>query len=230
VKGKVSVVILIFCFVISGCASQRGWRYSAESKKIRQPLIDKSVAVTPFNDARADKNSNSLMMYLIPLVPFGSCNYSTPEGGSMKLTSTPVWNFKPVEDLAKAAAEELEASGLFKEVFFTQRASEGELVFAGKINSTGYSGKMISYGLSAYGPLLWYIGFPAGTVHNILAVEFNLLDQEGNVLWSNKYERRYDKSPFWLYALPSDFQYDNLYKGIMLDSIRDMEKGLSRAE
>ncbi len=219
--------ILIFCFVISGCASQRGWRYSVEPKKMREPLIDKSVAVPSFTDSRPDKNNNSLMMYLIPVVPFGWCNYSAPEGGGIKLTSVPIWQFKPAEDLAKAAAEELQAAGLFKEVFFTQRPSEGELVFSGTIKSTNYSGTMISYGLSAYGPLLWFVGFPAGSIHNELAVEFKLVDHD-KVLWSNNYKRNYDKFPFWMYSMPSDFRYDSLYKEIMLQSIVDLERELKR--
>jgi hypothetical protein len=219
-------VFLLLCFVVNGCATQRGWRYSAEAKKIRDPIVNKTVAVPPFKDARPDKNNNALMMYMIPLVPFGWCDYSMPEGGGMKLNSTPIWLFKPTEDLAKAAAEELEASGLFKEVFFTQRSSEGDLVFLGTINSTHYSGTAVTYGLSVYGPLLWLFGFPCGSVHNELAVEFSLVDHDNMVLWSNSYKRNYDKSPVWFYSLPSDFQYDSLYKDIMLQSIVDIEKKL----
>ena len=135
-KTNMFIGVLILCFVFNGCASQRGWRYSAESKVIREPLVNKTVAVPPFKDARPDENNNAIMMYMIPLVPFGWCDYSNPEGGGMKLNSSPLWLFKPSEDLAKAAAEELEASGLFKEAFFTQRATEGDLVFSGIINST----------------------------------------------------------------------------------------------
>lgn len=225
-KINILVVLALFCFSITGCATQRGWRYSAEAKKFRDPIVNKSVAVPPFKDARPDKNNNALMMYMIPLVPFGWCDYSTPEGGGIKLNSAPIWLFKPTEDLAKAAAEELAASGLFKEVFFTQRASEGDLIFSGMINSTHYSGTMVSYGLSAYGPLLWFVGFPCGSIHNELAVDFSLVDRDNNLLWQNNYKLNYDKSPVWIYSLPSDFQYDSLYKEIMLKTTADLERKL----
>lgn len=227
-KIKMLVMVLVFSLVVSGCATQRGWRYSAEPKKLREPLVDKTVAVPPFKDARPDKNENALMMYMIPLVPFGWCDYSTPEGGSMKLNSSTVWLFKPTEDLAKAAAEELQASSLFKEVFYTQRASEGDLIFLGTVNSTRYSGTTISYGLSVYGPLLWFFGLPCGSIHNELEVRFNLVDRDNKVLWSNEYKRNYDKSPVIFYSLPSDFQYDSLYKEIMLQTVIDLEKNLGK--
>ena len=224
-KSIAFIVLILSC---AGCATQRGWRYSADAEKHRTPLINKTVAVTPFKDARPDKNNNALMMYLVPIVPVGWCDYSTPEGGSMKLNSSPVWLFRPTEDLAKAAAEELQASGIFKEVFYTQRGSDGDLEFLGTVNSTRYSGTVISYGLSAYGPLLWLFGLPCGSVENDLAVEFRIVDHSNNRLWSNKYTRSYKKSPIFIYSLPSDFQYDSLYKEIMVQAVGDLEGELEK--
>jgi len=226
----VFVSIIVFCFILSGCATQKGWHYNVEQKKDRKPILNETVAVPVFKDARADKNNNSFAMYLIPLFPFGWADYTIPEGGGAKLNSTPIWLFKPNEDLAKAAAEELEASSLFKEVFFTQRASEGELTFLGTINSTNYSATMISYGLSAYGPLLWAFGLPCGSIHNQLGVEFKLTDRKNAVLWQNSYTLKYDKSPVWIYSLPSDFQYDSMYKEIMLKVVVDLENKLKKSE
>lgn len=226
---KIHLLEIVFLsFLISGCASQRGWRYAPESPRSRAPLVDKSVAVPPFTDARPDKNENALLMYLIPIVPFGWCDYSIPESGNMKLNSIPVWQFRPTEDLAKAAADELRASGLFGEVFFTNRPSEADLVFSGTINSLRYSGTMLSYGLSVYGPLLWFFGFPCGTIRNELAVDLKLHDEKQDLtLWANSYKLNYDKVPVWIYSLPNDFAYDALYKRIMLESIKDMERRLS---
>ncbi|MCP4651932.1 MAG: hypothetical protein GY858_00910 [Candidatus Omnitrophica bacterium] len=215
-------LVSVCCFFITGCATQRGWRYQAEPAQEREPLINKSVAVPPFKDNRPDKNTNAVMMYLVPLMPYGWCDYSIPESGNTKLNSTD-WQFKPTEDLAKAAAEELRASGLFKEVFFTQRASEGDLVFQGTINSTRYWGKMYSYCLSVYGPNLWFLGLPAGTVNNELGVSFKLSDNSAqDVIWERNASEVYNKT-FNLYSMPSDFTYDILYKKILLDSLGDLE-------
>ncbi|NOY69335.1 MAG: hypothetical protein GXP53_07575, partial [Deltaproteobacteria bacterium] len=45
---------------------------------------------------------------------------------------------------------------------------------SGSILSTQYKGKLFSYGLSVYGPVLWFIGFPATTIQNELSVEMAL--------------------------------------------------------
>ena len=162
--------------------------------------------------------------------------YSAPESNNLKLTNAVInltssiaLQFKPQEDLAKAAAEELNASGLFKEVFFTQRSSEGELILRGMIKSTRYWGKMLSYGLSVCGPVLWLIGLPVGTVHNELVIDLTLEEQRtGESLWSKTYTMAYHKSPFWLYKMPRDFAYDNLFKDIMQECIRSLESELPK--
>lgn len=220
---KNGLLLIVCCFLLNGCITQRGWRYTAENKISRSPLINKTVAVIPFQDSLPDKNSNAMLVYLIPLVPAGWCEYSTPESTTMKMNSSGTWQFRPTEDFAKAAAEELQASGLFKEVFFTQRESEGDLVLRGKIASTNYIGTIRSYGFSVYGPCLWFFGFPAGRVENEVAVELNLMDHNNISLWSNSYKREYKKPNVFLYSLPSDFQYDTLYKEIMLQAVKDME-------
>ncbi|MBI1810840.1 MAG: hypothetical protein HYR78_02700 [Nitrospirae bacterium] len=140
----------------------------------------------------------------------------------------PVWQFKFAEDFAKAAAEELDASNLFKEAFFTSSASAGDLVLCGDIKSTRYWGKVFSYGFSINAPGLWFLGLPQGTIHNELEVEFTLVDQaNGVLLWNKSYKMAYHKSPFWIYKIPSDFDYDNMFKAMMRDVVKSLESTLS---
>lgn len=142
-----------------------------------------------------------------------------------------IWQFKPSEDFAKAIAQELENRGLFRETFFAYRTSEADLVMRGRLVSTQYKAKMYSYGLSVYGPALWFIGFPAGSYGNDLQVELSLQERgSGKVLWTGRFSG--DKgSVFWLYRMPSDFQYDELIKRGLSEAIDDLEKTLnSRAE
>ncbi len=101
----------------------------------------KSVSVPPFKDERPDKNSNMAAMYLIPLMPFGWMDLSTPEGAQSH-TNSGMWLWRPNEDLAKAAAEEVNNARIFKEVFYTTRAAEGDLVLLGAIKSTEYHAKL----------------------------------------------------------------------------------------
>jgi len=131
------------------------------------------------------------------------------------------------EDLAKAAAEELQASHIFKEVFFTNRASDGDLVLSGTIKSTNYSGKLFSYGLSVYGPLLWFVGFPASYAKNAIEVSFTLKDRQSQrLIWQNSYSEE-DSKTSWLYYLRSDFNYSDLYKKIMLQAMKDLRASLA---
>lgn len=226
---RISILIPILCFFVSGCLSQqRVWKYSIDSYPTnRQPLLSKRVAVLPFRDLRPNKNENFLILHLLPLVPFGWVDYSTPEEPNGKLLSFPIWQFKPTEDLAKATADEINASGLFKEAVFTSSTSEGDLVLHGEIRSTRYKGRAISYGLFYYAPVGWVLGLPYGTIYNDLEVEFTLVDQlTGMSLWNKSYKMAYHKSPFWIYDIPPDFNYDNLFKAMMRDVVKDLESAL----
>ncbi len=228
---RVGILVSILCFFVSGCSSQRSWQYSVDSYPAdRQPLLFKRVAVPPFRDLRPDKNAHALTPSWILFVPFGWVDYSTPEILTDKpVRIFPIWQpFKPTEEFAKAAAKEMNVSGLFKEAFFSYRASEGDLVLRGDIKSTRYWGKIITYGLSIGALVPWLLGLPQGTIHNELEVEFTLVDQLTTAsLWHKSYTMSYHKSPFWIYDIPSDFDYDNLFKATMRDVVKSLESTLS---
>ncbi|MBI3598719.1 MAG: hypothetical protein HY201_04655 [Nitrospirae bacterium] len=229
---EIKILVSIFFFFLSGCAfpTPRSWQYSIDSYPTnRQPLLSKRVAVPPFRDSRPDKNENATSLEGLVLVPFGWVDFSTPEALTDKpFRIFPLWQFRPTEYFAKAAAEELDASNLFKEAFFSYRASEGDIVLRGDIKSTRYRGKIITYGLSMGAIVPWMLGLPQGTIHNELEVEFTLVDQlTGALLWNKSYTLSYHKSPFWIYNIPSDFDYDNLFKAIMRDVVKSLESTLS---
>ena len=124
-------------------------------------------------------------MYLIPLMPMGWQNLNTPETIQMHLNSG-LWIFKPSEDFAKSIAEELNNSSIFKEAFFTNRESEGELVMRGKILSTKYDGYMYSYCLSM-GRCFGYSSYQQTTLSMTLAFNCNW--------WIQKHRRFCGSSP-----------------------------------
>lgn len=224
---RAASIAMALLFITSGCASTRAWHYTPDSYARRPEPGSSTVAVTPFRDSRPDVNHNYGLMYLIPLMPIGPVDYSTPESGAEHVTSA-AWQFRPSEDFARGAAAELQASGLFKEAYYSERGNDADLVFTGNIISTNYSGSIISYGLSAYGPLLWIVGLPAGTVHNELVMEMSLTDRRtGAVVWSGTSRGTYERSPFWLYAMPSDFDYDNLFKPMMKDAVTGIQPKLA---
>jgi hypothetical protein len=155
-------------------------------------------------------------------MPFGWQELNVPEGFQGHITST-AWLWKPNEDIAKSVAEELDKSHLFKEVFFTHKASDGDIILEGAIKSTKYNGKILSYGLSIEGPLLWLIGLPSGTFNNELILDFKLKDKKNNaVLWEKDYKQSISNTA-WIYNMPSDFEYSSMLKTILLQVIKDIQ-------
>jgi hypothetical protein len=217
-----SLIITAF----AGCPSPRAWRYAADTYPTpRNPVLDKSIAVVPFDDTRTGTNSQGIRFALIPLVLFASNELSTPDS-IPKMAA--IWNFRPAEDLAKATAPELNNSHLFKEAFFTQRGSEGDLVLRGTIKTLRLDQTLIAYGLSDFGLLLWYLGLPAGTLHNAMEIEFTLQDnQTKKVIWAETYQASKDFTPFWVYQLHAHaidtFYYDILFKSIMKDAVQALQ-------
>lgn len=218
---------LLAILVLSGCASQRAWTYKAEPYVKATPILNKSVSVPPLSDQRNNVNNNYVMMYLIPLMPFGWQDLNTPEGVQMHMNSG-LWLFKPAEDFAKAIAEELNNTSIFKEVFFTYRESEADLTLKGKLISTKYSGYIISYGLSVEGPLLWLFCFPSSYVSNELALQLQLVDTKtDNILWEQSFNKE-DSHIDIIYALQPDFMYDTLLKEIMKEAIPSIKSKLDK--
>ncbi len=227
-KKRMVVTGLVICtlLLMMGCATQRVWTYRAEPYVKTTPVVNKSVAVTPLADSRENVNHNKILLMYIPLMPYGWMDLNTPEGGQPHVSSG-VWLFRPTEDIAKAIAEEINNAGIFKEAFFTTRASEGELNLRGTIKSTYYHGKLFSYGLSIYGPDLWFIGLPAGTCENNLEISLELVESSaGKILWSGNYKKDYSNI-FWIYDVSADFYYDQLLKEIMKEVIPSLKTDLS---
>ena len=224
------VWIAALCFVASGCISDMTvWRYTPDSYSLTsKPLTQKRLLVPPFKDSRPDSNINAET--LATILPLGWLDYSLPEGlypgqamdvsGGKGIDSQ---QFKPKNNFARAAAEELHTSGLFKEVMFAPRDSEGDLVLYGEVMATHHHRTVVTYGVSVLGAYLWFIGLPVGTISNELEIEFQLEDRvTGAVLWRKKYQDRY-KAIRWLYKSSREFNYDTLYKPMLRDVVKELK-------
>jgi hypothetical protein len=218
------LILIAIGLSVTGCASQKAWKYGAEPfVNGIPPLVNKTVVVPPFNDQRINENDDKIALYLIPLMPFGWQDLNTPEGVQRHITSG-LWLWRPNEDFAKASYEELNSSNIFKEVFYSTRASEGDLVLQGTIKSTKYNGKLLTYGLSAYGPIFWFLGLPAASVSNELIVTFKLEDRKNNrILWEKEYSDEVSLTSI-IYSLRSDFQYPDMLKKILLNVVSDIKE------
>ena len=224
-----SVWISALLLVASGCRDVTVWRYAPDSYSVdNTPLMQKRLLVPPFRDLRPDSNIDATRLAWI--LPLGWLDYSLPEGLYARLpqgVSRERWpdpsQFKPKAEFARAAAEELHASGLFKETVFAPHRSEGDLILYGEILSTHHSQTMVTYGLSFAALALYLIGFPAGEISNELEIEFQLEDRvTGAVLWRKKYHDSYE-STLWPYKPPREFNYDTLYKTMLRDVVTELK-------
>lgn len=219
-----SIAIFLFVITLGGCGTQRGWTYSAEPPVVSQPLVNRTVSVSPFIDQRKKVNDH-YALHIIPLMPFGWLDLDQPET-SQSHCGSGLWMFRPNEDFAKASAEELNNSKIFKESFFTYKPGDGELLLRGTIKSTKYRCTIITYGLSIYGSLLWFIGFPAGTYENELELTLQLVDQkEQRVLWEKDYKKTTDGTSF-IYKMGPDFNYDAFLKDILKDAMAGIKTAM----
>ena len=184
----------------------------------------KTAVVLPFKDTRENINKNRILVYMIPGIPgFGWANYDVPEGQAMHMNSGLWVNYKPSEDYAKALAQELEEAKVFKEAYFDFKKGDSDYVIKGTILSTKYKGTLISYGLSVYGPLLWLVGFPAGTVSNELSLALSCVDAKtDDVLSTKTYTApKYGKTS-WIYVLPNDFNYPTMLRDLYKTFVEDL--------
>jgi len=80
--------------------------------------------------------------------------------------------------------DEMKQDRFFEEVSYTEREREpgDDLIATGKIMDTRYSGKVITYGLSAFGTFLCYTGLPIGTAHNAVSHSLEMRRASDNVV------------------------------------------------
>lgn len=182
-------ILLLVILALSGCNTQAKWTYPIHPDQLYTTpgsATQHVVGVLPFREERPVRNRGApFLLYAIPLMPFGYTTYERPEAATM-FNSISKYEFDVDEDLGKAATRSLEASGLFSRTYFTLggETREADYMFQGTAHLTRYDGKIYSYGLSVFGPLLWYLGLPAGSSTNSVHFEFELLDRDQHVVWS----------------------------------------------
>lgn len=209
----------------SGCATQKSWVY--RPSRYSQPLTvsTNTIVVLPFEDHRSDVNKNKIALYLIPLFPLGWANMDAPEGVSMHVTTGMWMNYKPTEDFTSALVSEFKSASFMKEAYRGNRKTDADYYVQGRILNTKYKGKIFSYGLSAYGPILWIFGLPAGSFSNELSVELNCFNSKtGQPVLSKTYTAEPYGKVFWMYNMGNDFNYADLLQSAYKQFVTDLSK------
>ncbi len=185
-------------FVTGGCGVTSKFTYPPDANQLRR--VNNSagrnltVAVEPFTDFRGNDNSSMFMMYVIPLMPFGWGEYDRPDGARM-FVSIAEFEMDVSEDLAKATATSLKASRLFKDAYFSYggaTSTSADIIVRSELKTLEYNGKIFSYGLSAFGPLLWFFGLPAGNATHTLEFDMEFTDAKtGKVLMRHSVKKEW---------------------------------------
>lgn len=220
--------------ILTGCGTTAKFVYPDRMNNLIQvasaPAFPQKVAVTPFSDARNNDNQYAtLFLYAVPAWPFGWVDYERPDA-ARGFVSIESFDFTPSEDLPKAAAFSLRQSNLFADAFFTfgGEKDRADLILEGKIISTTYHGRILSYGLSIAAPYIWLIGAPAGTSLNRLALHLTLKNKRGRIVWEYTFDRD-DYITQWIYyRMGHDVRmYAKLMEQAMNEAITDMSSKLS---
>lgn len=226
-KAKIFVQTSLVTLVVAltaGCASQKTWVYHPNSYTPAATNTGKTVAVLPFEDARSNVNHNMWAMSMVPLMPYGWQNLSSPEGIQMHTTSGMWLNYKPTEDFAKALAEDLQNTGLFSDAYFDYRREGSDFAVEGKILNTQYIGRTITYGLSAYGAYLWLVGFPSTWTENQLSLELSLVNSKTDkTLFTKTYTAPPEKRLSWIYVIKNDFEYPDMLREVNKEFCQDIK-------
>jgi hypothetical protein len=226
-RAAVVTVTLLGTVLVAGCATQRSWVYKPNSYASPAAARIRRVVVLPFRDARGNENKNRLAFYLIPLFPYGWVDYGAPEGASAHITSALWVNYKPTEDFPKALADELRASGLFREAYFDFKEGDADLAIQGTIVSTRYQGKVIGYGVSFFAGYLWLLGAPVSTASNDLDVELSCIDTKtSEVFFTKRYAAPQYSATSWIYTMKNDFNYPDMLAGVYRQFTADLARYL----
>lgn len=237
-KQMALIVLVSLTALVTGCGTTAKFVYPADGHNLVRfsagPTYQRRVAVTPFEDMRGDRNvASTYFLYLIPLMPFGYGEYERPDAARMFNTINE-FDFDASEDLAKAAAFSLKKSGLFTDAFFTYGGDKdkADLLLEGEMLSTTYRGTLWTYGLSVYGPLLWFLGLPAGTSNNDLKLWLKVTDlTTGNRVWEKNYEVNHKIVQGLYYRFGHDVKgYSYLMQEIMNDVINDINREFQKQD
>jgi hypothetical protein len=222
---RVAVCLLLGAFA-SSCARQQVWEYHANAYAPATASAGKAV-VLPYRDARQADNWDLIGLYLIPILPYGWTTQQVPENATEHLTSSRWRNYKPVDDYPKALVEDLRSAKLFSDASFDSGQADADYVIQGTIYSTEYTGKLYSYGLGGFGPLLWPFGVPAASASNSLSVELTCIDHKsGRQILTKRYTPPPYSASSSLYSRASDFDFPELLASVNKEFVDDLRAAM----
>lgn len=221
---KKFILLVFLFFFLSACAPVQGWKYTSEPKIYKKQDSNLTVVIPSLRDERINENGEkaSALLALIPFVPYSTLSeFNIPE-------SSPYLQFRPIEDFPKAITEELSNASIFKEVYYSDRTKEADLILVGTLKESRLKKSWTFYGLSLPGDLLWLFGAPVGWTNNDITIEFKLMDQEYKTLFEKTYSANIEfNNGYW--TNPHEiFRFEEGLKKISLELIEDIKMIVKR--
>jgi hypothetical protein len=179
--------------LVLGCAGVATQQvgYIAAGAPAARPLAP-ALVVVPFADGRPPRAypvpTDDAFMLALPFVPSVSLDYERLD--ESRAAELLIRGALPTPDdffevqLARAVAADLASSHLFAAVqFATAAPADADLLLVGTIVSTRFTATTTSYYLGMPGLLLWLTGLPNGRDSVDMAIDLELRDRRGAVLW-----------------------------------------------
>ena len=174
--------------------------------------INGTLAVQDFKEARAPRvysTAGKLFLTYVPLLPYVSMPFErldesveiqsrniklfgkgmTWVTGARQNVAPPFEEYTYPVSFARAIADDIRASGLFKDVVFvSEKGSSGHrYLLTGKVLRSPYQWTATSYMLGAPGVLLWILPIPMSKVSAEVEVDLVLRDtRTGEIIWTYK--------------------------------------------
>ncbi|MEN8183661.1 MAG: hypothetical protein ABFS46_14120 [Myxococcota bacterium] len=174
--------------------------------------LDRSLAVVPFEEARPPRlytTTGRLFLTYVPLIPYVTSPFERldesvkkqSEGieaggrgitmGATQGVAPPYEQYTYPRSFPRAISDDLNASGLFREVRFVEPDAVGDFdyVLRGSVRESPLRSTTTSFGLGMVGVLLWFIPVPMQKTTAGVTIDLRVESQEtGEAVWARSLE------------------------------------------
>lgn len=205
-----ALIVILFC---SACQLTPTFTtgYEVPGRSSAQG-VDRSLAVVPFEEARPPRlytTTGRLFLTYVPLIPYVTSPFERLdesvrkqsegiEAGGRGITMGATQSVAPAYEqytyprsFPRAIADDLNASGLFREVLFVESDAAGDFdyVLRGTVRESPLRSTATSFGLGMVGVLLWFIPVPMQKTTAGVTIDLRLEGRDtGEAVWTRSLE------------------------------------------
>ena len=214
-----SKIIVFILINLHFCISYPKNSYELEKVEAKYDTKGKTIRVGVLQDLRTGENIDKSLMAFIPLVLSGNIELDFPESDRFSM-GTPVKYY--FSDLIKL---EMNNSYKLNNIYISEgNDSKVDYTINGHLSRFHCERKMYFYGLSFFGPLLWYFGLPAIINECEISIEFKILDKNETVIFTKDYNLAESVSSGLYYNLMDQNKvYLRILKNLLKKFMKDSE-------